>query len=105
MKCVLEFSQTVAERKRVAVIGESRGSYIAQGLAHSAPDLIAGLCLIVPGEFPTDPSPPKPAVQTIVARPDLLEGLPPPLSGRAEYLVVQSAEIIDKIRETKISAA
>ncbi|MCB1360616.1 MAG: alpha/beta hydrolase [Rhodobacteraceae bacterium] len=102
---VLEFSQTVAERGRVAVIGESRGSYVAQGLAHLSPDLISGLCLIVPGGFPTDPPPPKPGVQTMVARPDLLENLPPAVLGRAEYLVVQNAEIIEKIRDTKVPAA
>ena len=102
---VLDFTQTVAERGRVAVIGESRGSYIAQGLAHLSPDLIAGLCLIVPGGFPTDPPPPKPAVQSIIARPELLAGLPSAISGRAEYLVVQNADIIEKIRNTKIPAA
>jgi len=105
VKRVLEFSQTVAEGDRFAVIGESRGSYIAQGLAHLEPDLIAGLCLIVPGGFPTDPPPPKPAVQTIIARPELLEGLPAAVTGRAEYLVVQNAEIIEKIRDTKVPAA
>ena len=104
VKLVLEFSQSL-EGEQVAVIGESRGSYIAQGLAHLEPDLIAGLCLIVPGGFPTDPPPPKPGVQTMVARPDLLENLPPAISGRAEYLVVQNAEIIEKIRGTKVPAA
>lgn len=102
---VLEFLQTVAQRGRVAVIGESRGSYVAQGLAHLDPDLVAGLCLIVPGGFSTDPPRSNPAVQTIISRPDLLEGLAPSVAGRAGYLAVQNAEIIERIRDTKVPAA
>lgn len=105
LNTVLSFARSLADGERIAVIGESRGSYIAQGLAHSAPDLIAGLCLIVPGGFPTDPPPPKPAVQPIIARQNLLEGLPSSVADRAERLVVQSAGIIEKIRKTKVPAA
>lgn len=103
--CVLDFARSIAESDRIAVIGESRGSYIAQGLAYSDPELVAGLCLIVPGGFPTDPPPPTPDVRPIIARPDLLEGQPSSVTGRAERLVIQNAEIIEKIRQTKVPAA
>lgn len=103
--CILDFAQSISDRDGIAVIGESRGSYIAQGLAYSDPELIAGLCLIVPGGFPTDPPPPKPEARPIVARPDLLQGQPSSVAGRAERLVIQTPEIIEKIRETKVPAA
>ncbi|MBU3261032.1 alpha/beta hydrolase [Roseovarius sp. PS-C2] len=100
---VLDFARSISDR--VAVIGESRGSYIAQGLAYCDPELIAGLCLIVPGGFPTDPQTPKPEARPIVARPDLLNGQPSSVTGRAEKLVIQTPEIIEKIRQTKVPAA
>lgn len=103
--CVLEFARSIATRDGIAVFGESRGSYIAQGLAYSDPELILGVCLIVPGGFPTDPSPPKPEARSIIARPDLLEDQPPSVASRAERLVIQNAEIIEKIRQTKVPAA
>lgn len=103
--CVLDFARSISGSDGIAVIGESRGSYIAQGLAHSDPDLIAGLCLIVPGGFPTDPPPPKPEAQPIVARPDLLKDQQPSVTDRAERLVIQTPEIIEKIRRTKVPAA
>lgn len=103
--CVLSFAQSIADGDSLAVIGESRGSYIAQGLAYSSPKLIAGLCLVVPGGFPTDPPPPKPAAQPIITTPALLEGLPSVVKDRAERLVVQNAQIIEKIIKTKVPAA
>lgn len=103
--CVLDFARSISDSDGIAVIGESRGSYIAQGLAHTDPELIAGLCLIVPGGFPTDPPPPKPAARPIVARPDLLKYQPSSVTSRAERLVIQSPEIIEKIRQTKVPAA
>lgn len=102
---VLTFTRALVEDKPVAVIGESRGSYIAQGLAHAAPELIAGLCLIVPGGFPTDPPPPKPDARAILSRPGLLDTLPDAIRGRAERLVVQTPGLIDKIRDLKLPAA
>ncbi|MFY2823365.1 alpha/beta fold hydrolase [Ruegeria sp. MALMAid1280] len=103
--CVLDFARSISGSDGIAVIGESRGSYIAQGLAYSDPELIAGLCLIVPGGFPTDPPPPKPEARPIIARPDLLKGQPSSVTGRAERLVIQTPEIIEKIRQTKVPAA
>lgn len=103
--CVLDFARSISDGNGVAVIGESRGSYIAQGLAYSQPELIAGLCLIVPGGFPTDPPPPKPAARPMIAEPHLLEGQPSAVTGRAERLVIQNAEIVEKIRRTKVPAA
>ena len=102
---VLDFARSLSGSGGIALVGESRGSYIAQGLAYSDPELIAGLCLIVPGGFPTDPPPPKPSARPIIARPDLLEGQPPSVTSRAERLVIQTAAIIQKIRETKVPAA
>lgn len=102
--CVFDFARSVSGSDGVAVIGESRGSYIAQGLAHTDPELIAGLCLIVPGGFPTDPPPPKPEARPIVAQPDLLKGQPSSVTARAERLVIQTPEIIEKIRQTKVPA-
>lgn len=87
-----------------AVLGESRGSYLAQGLAYRHPESVAGLCLIVPGGFPTTPPPEKPEHQTLVADPALLENLTPELRRRAEGLVVQSRTIIEKIRTLKLPA-
>lgn len=104
-RCVLDFARSISGSNGIAVIGESRGSYIAQGLAHSDPELIAGLCLIVPGGFPTDPPPPKPEARPIIARPELLTGQPSSVTGRAERLVIQTSEIIEKIRQTKVPAA
>lgn len=102
---VLRFARSITDGHGIAVIGESRGSYIAQGLAYCAPELIAGLCLVVPGGFPTDPPPPKPEAKPIIARPDLLKDQPISLTARAERLVIQTPEIIEKIIQTKVPAA
>ncbi len=102
---VLDFARSIADGDSVAVIGESRGSYIAQGLAHCDPELIAGLCLIVPGGFPTESPLQKPEARPIIARPDLLKGQPSSVTCRAERLVIQTSEVIEKIIQTKVPAA
>lgn len=102
---VLDFATEQAAGQPLAIIGESRGSYIAQGLAYRDPGLTAGLCLIVPGGFPTDPPPPVPDPMILLPRPDLVDGLPEDVAGRAGRLVVQSEELISKISATKVPAA
>lgn len=100
---VATFANAAAAGVPLAVIGESRGSYIAQGLGHAHPHLVSGLALIVPGgTSAAQGTLPEPVA--LVPDAALIAGLEPALRDRAERLVVQTAGIVGKIRQTKLPA-
>jgi pimeloyl-ACP methyl ester carboxylesterase len=84
-----------------AIIGESRGSILAQGLAHLMPDRVAGMALIVPG----DATPEEKASNAPDPLPVWMADLEPNLRARAARLVVRDRAIVDRIRDTKLPAA
>lgn len=104
LDAVLAFVQEVCGEAQIAVIGESRGSYIAQGLAHLRPDLVSGLGLIVPGGWPGSASARFPAQQTLRPAPHLRAEVPEERRARFDWLVVQNATILDQTRRTKWAA-
>lgn len=88
-----------------AVIGESRGAYIAEGLAYRRAALISGVALIVPGGNFDPDSEALPEPVTLSADDTVIAELDPALQGRAARLVVRNADILEKIRATKLPAA
>lgn len=85
-----------------AIAGESRGSYIARGLAYRYPDRVTGLALIVPGDATPTERDAKP--RPLIAEPGACDGLEPALRSRAERLVVLTSGLVDKIRNLKLPA-
>jgi len=102
---VARFMETNDGGEKWTILGESRGSYIAQGLAYTLPEKIDGLGLIVPGGFPGDDQPLLPAKRALVAAPEMIAGLEPSVRARADFLVVQTSDIVAKIRDLKVPAA
>ena len=87
------------------VIGESRGSYLAQGLAHKRRERILGVALIVPGGTPgSDPSL-LPKHEVLRPDPSLRDDLPDNQVYRFENLmVIQNQSLLDLAANHKIPA-
>ncbi|MEM7214751.1 MAG: alpha/beta hydrolase [Pseudomonadota bacterium] len=100
LNAVLEFVDTKLPNERFAVVGLSRGSYIARGLVHSIPERISGVALIVPGGNPSaDPGRlPKPLVikEDASILPELSEA---EVWAHENISVVQSWDIVEKRRQ------
>jgi len=91
--------------ERLAVIGESRGSYLAQGIASRCPDRLLGMMLICAGGMSPDGRHRLPEHRTLVPLETPLDDRPEALRARVARLVVQTPEIVEKIRQTKLPAA
>jgi len=103
---ISRFADVAFNGDRFAVIGESRGSYHAMGLAHTRPDDLLGMMLIVADAMSASTADWRPKHQTLVSAPDeILNNLSPSAAGRFARLVVQNADILQKIQNTKIPAA
>ena len=103
---ISRFADLAFNGDRFAVIGESRGSYHAMGLAHTRPDLLLGMMLIVADAMPGSTVNWRPKHQTLVSAPDeISNNLSPKAAERFARLVVQNADILEKIQTTKIPAA
>ncbi|MBT8458493.1 MAG: alpha/beta hydrolase, partial [Boseongicola sp.] len=102
---LVAFTDDLLPGQRFGVIGESRGSYLAQGIAHRRRDAVLGLGLIVPGGNPgADPARLPPHE---VLRPDaaLREGLAENQVYRFENLmVIQNQRLLDLAAKAKIPA-
>ena len=98
---VAAFGESIGEP--YAVIGESRGSLIAHGLAMTRPQAVTGVCLIVPGG--NDPASPKPSHLTLIPDKATAETLPPEVRARFDRLVIQTPDIARRIAATKVPAA
>ena len=53
LSAVLDFVNAALPNEPFAIVGLSRGSYIARGLVHTMPERISGVALIVPGGNPS----------------------------------------------------
>ncbi len=99
-----EFITTVCPNETYALAGESRGGFLARGLAAIEPKNIDGLLLIVPGRYAVaDPANLPPQV-TLERADELVPELAEHEVGRFSKLVVQNREILEKIRNLKIPA-
>jgi pimeloyl-ACP methyl ester carboxylesterase len=101
---ILTFLDEVLSGQSFAVAGESRGGYLARGIVHRRPGLVDGALFIVPGRYAVAAEGSVPPHVTLTKADDLIATLQPHEVGRFERLVVQSAEILDKIRRHKIPA-
>ena len=104
LEIILAFMDEILPGRSCAVAGESRGGYLARGIAHRIPDRVDGLLLIVPGRYLAAAPEDLPAQVTLVRADELRSGLAPDEVGRFDRLVVQSRRILEKIRAYKIPA-
>lgn len=89
----------------LAVIGESRGGFLARGLVHLLPERIDGAMFIVPGRHAAAPAASLPEHRVLVRDDALVETLSPQERARWDRLVVRDAAILERIRRLKIPAA
>ncbi|TDL83762.1 alpha/beta fold hydrolase [Meridianimarinicoccus aquatilis] len=106
LNMISAFIDLVFDGQKLAVIGESRGSYHAMGLAHARPADLLGMMLIVADGMPGSTVDWRPTHQTLVP---FSEGIPkrtsPEAAARFGRLVVQSPDILQKIENIKLPAA
>ena len=105
LELLLEFIDRVLPNRSLAVAGESRGGYLARGLVHQRPEQVDGALFIVPGRTAVAAESRVPPHVTLSPADDLIPTLAPEEIGRFNRLVIQNADILDKIRRCKIPAA
>ena len=96
---VMAFADQMLPKEPFAVVGLSRGSYIARGMLHLMPERITGAALIVPGGNPASDPRRLPRPQVLVSDPSIL----PELAGdeiwaHQNMSVVQRRDIVEKRR-------
>jgi pimeloyl-ACP methyl ester carboxylesterase len=101
---ILEFMSEILPGQSFSVAGESRGGYLARGIVHQRPELIDGALFIVPGRYAVCSEDSVPPHVTLTKADELVPTLAPNEVGRFSRLVVQNAEILEKIRRCKIPA-
>ena len=102
---VVAFADEVLAGRRFAIIGESRGSYLARGFVHLHPARVTGVALIVPGGSPTADPARLPAHRVMEPDPSIRPDLTEDEIGRFDgFMVVQTREIVEKTRRTKLPA-
>ena len=96
---VLAFIDQALPNQRFAIIGESRGSYLARGITYLRPEVVTGLALIVPGGNPSADPARLPAHEIIEPDPSLRAGLKDEeLEHFENFMVVQRQDVIERIR-------
>lgn len=101
---LLEFMDSIYPNETYAVAGESRGGFLARGLAAKDPKKIDGLLLIVPGRYAVAEPKNLPPQVTLESADELLPELAESEIGRFKKRVVQNREILEKIRKYKLPA-
>ncbi len=103
---ISEFVDAVFNDEKCALIGESRGSYHAIGLAHIRPDDFLGMMLIVAGGMNVETAEQLPPHQTIVTAPEeVTKNASAEALSRFHRLVIQRPDILERIERTKVPAA
>lgn len=104
LAAVMAFVETVLG-ERCAIIGESRGGYLARGFAQLRPARVSGVALIVPArDWAADPSrlpahlvaEPEPSLRSEVANDEVWHF--------DNFMVVQNRAILEKTRRCKVPA-
>jgi pimeloyl-ACP methyl ester carboxylesterase len=100
LRAVIDFVDLKLPNETFAIVGLSRGSYIARGLVHAMPERISGVALIVPGGNPSaDPSR-LPDPQVIEGDPSIrLELSEAEIWAHEKMSVVQRWDIVEKRRQ------
>lgn len=100
LNAVLNFVNEILPDEPFAIVGLSRGSYIARGLMHLIPDRILGMALIVPGGNPSaDPGrlpPPQVIEADATIRPELSDS---EIWAHENLFAVQRWDILEKRRQ------
>lgn len=105
LAAVIDFSERVLAGRRFGLIGESRGSHLARGFVHLHPARVTGAALIVPGGSPTADPARLPAHRVMEPDPSIRPDLAQDELGRFDgFMVVQTREIVEKTRRTKLPA-
>ena len=84
---VLEFIEQVIPGQHFALAGESYGGYLARGIIHRRPELVAGLLLICPLIVPLHEDRTLPAQRVLVRDDTLWESLAPDVLFWFFYLI------------------
>lgn len=105
LELILAFVNEMLPGQSFALAGESRGGYLARGIVHRKPDLVDGALFIVPGRYAVCSEDSVPSHVTLTRADEIVATLAPNEVGRFNRLVVQSAEILEKIRRCKIPAS
>jgi pimeloyl-ACP methyl ester carboxylesterase len=106
LRMLSDFVSAVFGRERCALIGESRGSYHAMGLAHRRSDDFIGMLAIVAGGMNTSSANGLPKHQTLVrADMESTTEVSAEALTRFQRLVVQRPDILERIERTKVPAA
>jgi pimeloyl-ACP methyl ester carboxylesterase len=102
LSAVMDFATDILGDARFAIAGESRGSYVAQGMIHLNPAPVIGAALIVPGGSPSADPDRLPPHQVFVTDPDLwVEMSLDERKWMGGFHVVQNSAILKKMRRTK----
>jgi pimeloyl-ACP methyl ester carboxylesterase len=105
LTAVMRFAEETLPKKKIAIIGESRGSYLARGFARLRPDDLSGVALIVPGGSPTADPARLPAHHVLEPDPTLRHELSDNEIERFDnFMVVQNRDVVEKTRRSKLSA-
>ena len=105
LDALVAFTDAHLPNQDFAVIGESRGSYLARGLAHKRPDQVLGLALIVPGGNPGSDPARLPSHSVLKPDASLRDDLPEYQIYRFEHLmVIQNQRLLDLAAKSKIPA-
>lgn len=105
LNAVLDFVDTQLPVGQFSVVGLSRGSYIARGIAHERPQRIAGLALFVPGGNPSSDPARLPKHQVMRPNPGLRRELADnEIWGFDNVSVIQSQDSVERRRRTLIPA-
>jgi pimeloyl-ACP methyl ester carboxylesterase len=106
LNLVSAFIDAALGGQRCALIGESRGSYHAMGLAHIRPSTFLGMMLIVADGMPGASVDWRPEHQTLVElAEENLADASPEARARFSRLVVQRPDILERIERTKVPAS
>ena len=106
LNMISDFVDTACRGESFALIGESRGSYHAMGLAHLRPNDLLGMILIVADGMPGHSVDWRPQHQVLVETPaEATSDASPDAMARFSRLVVQRQDILEKIERTKVPAA
>jgi pimeloyl-ACP methyl ester carboxylesterase len=94
----LEFIDEIAPGQRFVVVGTSYGGYLARGMVKRRADMIDGLLLTVPLIRAPEDERTLPPRLTLVEDPLLTSALEPDEKGFLERAVVQSGELLERMR-------
>ena len=102
---VSEFSRYVLPDQTFAIVGESRGSYIAHGMVRTNPSSVSGVALIVPGGSPTADPARLPAHSVMEIDRSIREDMTDEEAESFDnFYVVHRRDILEKARRSKYPA-